>query len=102
MADCFDLHACHHCPQCPITLTLSCPSPWKYTARIPLPQSTDLTDTMADIFPKQSVLGTKFFSGVAENANFLGCYAMYGPSGMTVEVIPEDDDSLFLQKTNNK
>jgi len=43
---------------------------------------------MADIFPKQSVWESKFFSGVAENASFLGCYAMYGLSGMTVEVIP--------------
>lgn len=42
----------------------------------------------------------RFFSVVVENATFLGCYAMYGPSGMKVEVIPEDDESIFLQKTN--
>jgi len=57
---------------------------------------------MADIFPKQSVWGSKFFSGVAENAIFLGCYAMYGPSEMTVKLIPEDDDNIFHQKSNNK
>jgi len=57
---------------------------------------------MADIFPKQSVWGCKFFSGIAENASLLGCYAMYGPSGMRVEVIPEDEESIFLQKINNK
>jgi len=53
---------------------------------------------MADTFPKQSVWGCKYFSAVAENASFLGCYTMYGPSGMRVEVIPEDEDSIFLQK----
>jgi hypothetical protein len=38
---------------------------------------------MADIFPKQSAWGSEFFSDVAEDASFLGCYAMYGPSGMS-------------------
>lgn len=49
---------------------------------------------MADIFPKQSVWGCKFFSGNAENVSLLGCYAMYGPSGMRVEVIPEDEEYI--------
>lgn len=52
------------------------------------------TGTMADIFPKQSVWGCKFFSGNAENVSLLGCYAMYGPSGMRVEVIPEDEEYI--------
>jgi hypothetical protein len=47
------------------------------------------TDTMADIFSKQSVWKSEFLIGVAKDSSFLGCYAMSGPSGMIVEVAPE-------------